>query len=137
MKTIARIFPVLVACALAAPALAQDDEFAAGREEFLTSCASCHGENADGNGPIASMFKDTPVPDLRKISERNDGVFPTLKVFHIIDGRTGIRAHGYPMPVFGRRYEAQAEEMAGTYGSEALVRARVLELVYYLQSIQE
>ena len=136
MKTIARIFPVLAACALAAPALAQDDEFAAGREEYLSACAACHGENADGNGPIATMFT-TPVPDLRKIAAQNEGVFPTLEVFMIVDGRTGIKAHGDPMPMFGRRYEAELGEAAGPYGSEQLIRARVLELVYYLESIQE
>jgi len=136
MMTIARMFPVVVGCALALPALAQEDEFSAGREEYLAACAACHGENADGNGPIATMFT-TPVPDLLKISARNEGVFPLLDVFHIIDGRTEVKAHGNPMPVFGNRYEAEAGESAGPYGPEAQVRARVLELVYYLQSIQE
>ncbi|MDH3264656.1 MAG: cytochrome c [Paracoccaceae bacterium] len=136
MKTIARLLPVLTACALAAPALAQDDEFAAGRGEYLAACAACHGENADGNGPIGTMFT-TPIPDLRKITARNDGVFPTLKIFMIVDGRTGIKAHGDPMPLFGNRYEAEVGESGGPFGSEQLVRARVLELVYYLESIQE
>lgn len=136
MMTITRMFSLVVGCALAVPALAQDQEFATGHGEYLAACAACHGENADGNGPIATMFT-SPVPDLRKISARNEGVFPLLDVFHIIDGRTEVKAHGNPMPVFGNRYEAEAEETVGPYGSETLVRARVLELVYYLQSIQE
>jgi mono/diheme cytochrome c family protein len=132
----ARIAAALFAAAAAAlPALAQDDEFAAGREEYLSACAACHGEAADGNGPIATMFT-VRVPDLRRISAQNDGVFPTLEIFQIIDGRAVLPAHGNPMPVFGRRYERQAGDV-GPYGSEALVRARVLELVYYLQSIQQ
>ena len=135
MKAFARIFPMLAACTLAAPALAQD-EFAAGREEYLAACAACHGENADGNGPIATMFA-TPVPDLRKIAARNEGVFPVFEVFQVVDGRTEIRAHGDPMPLFGRRYEVEAEEITGRYGSDTMARARILELVYYLQSIQE
>lgn len=136
MMPTARIFPVLAASLLAAPALAQGDEFAAGRQEYLAACAACHGENADGNGPIASMFT-SPVPNLRQIAARNDGVFPTLKVFMVVDGRTGIKAHGDPMPMFGRRYEAEAEDLAGPFGAEQMVRARVLELVYYLESIQQ
>jgi len=136
MKKCLMSIPVILA--FAGSAIAQDaaDEFAAGREEYLAACAACHGENADGNGPIATMFK-VPVPDLRKISAGNDGVFPTLAVFQIVDGRTGIRGHGDPMPLFGNRYKAELAGEIGIYGAEQLVRSRVLELVYYLESIQE
>lgn len=112
------------------------DEFAAGKSEYLAACAACHGEAADGNGPIATMFKSR-VPDLRKIAAANDGVFPFLDVFHVVDGRTAVRAHGNPMPVFGNRYTAEAEEHGTLFGTETQARARVTELVLYLQSIQE
>ena len=46
------------------------------------------------------------------------------------------RAHGDPMPLFGNRYTIESGA-AGTYGSEAAVRARILELVFFLQSVQE
>jgi mono/diheme cytochrome c family protein len=124
------------ASATALAAQEVDPEFAVGREEYLAACAACHGENADGNGPIATMFKD-PVPGLTRLSADNDGVFPTLAVFQIVDGRTAVRAHGNPMPVFGRRYQTEIAGDFGPYGGEQVVRARVLELVYYLQSIQE
>ena len=122
---------------VAGPALAQNgnSEFARGAEEYMVACAACHGEQADGNGPIATMFKGV-VPDLRKITASNDGEFPTLKVFQIIDGRSGVAAHGAPMPIFGNRYKVEAGDI-GAYGNESAVRARVLELVYYLESIQE
>lgn len=112
------------------------DEFAAGKSEYMAACAACHGEAADGNGPIATMFKSR-VPDLRKIAAANDGVFPFLDVFHVVDGRTAVRAHGNPMPVFGNRYTAEAEEHGTLFGTETQARARVAELVLYLQSIQE
>jgi len=112
------------------------DEFAAGKSEYMAACAACHGEAADGNGPIATMFKSR-VPDLRKIAAANDGVFPFLDVFHVVDGRTAVRAHGNPMPVFGNRYTAEAEEHGTLFGTETQARARVTELVLYLQSIQE
>lgn len=112
-----------------------DQEFTVGREEYLVACAACHGEAADGNGEIATMFKDR-VPDLTGIAKRNDGVFPLLNVIQAIDGRAVIRGHGNPMPVFGNRYRAEATGTA-VLGAEALARGRVLELALYLQSIQE
>lgn len=60
-----------------------------------------------------------------------------LKIIHIIDGRTGLRGHGNPMPVFGQRFSADAADQVGTYGAEAIARDRVLELALYLQSIQD
>lgn len=127
-----------VATALALPVTAQEypQEFEAGRAEYLAACAACHGENADGNGPIAIMF-DKPVPGLRGMAAANEGEFPLLETFMIVDGRTGIRGHGNPMPVFGNRYKAELGAALGDYGSETAVRARVLELVYYLQAIQD
>lgn len=127
---------VCLGFATAAMAESDTDEFALGRQEYLASCAACHGEAADGNGSIATMFK-TRVPNLTQIAKKNDGVFPLLKVIHIVDGRTGLRGHGNPMPVFGQRYSIGARDLAGTYGAEVIVRARVLDLVLYLQSIQK
>lgn len=117
--------------------LAQDapQEYAVGQKEYLTACAACHGEEADGNGEIAVMFKE-PVPDLTGIAMRHDGVFPLLDVIHAIDGRAMIRGHGNPMPVFGNRYRAEADGGNALFGAEAISRGRVLELALYIQSIQ-
>lgn len=126
--------------ALLLPAGAGAEDFAAGRAEYLAACAACHGEAADGNGPIATMFRE-PVPDLTGIAARNGGVFPTAEIMAIIDGRTEVRGHGNPMPVFGNRFvHERVTENWYSYAignTEQLVRARVLELVLYLQSIQE
>jgi mono/diheme cytochrome c family protein len=122
-------------CASMAWAQDANTEFSVGKQEYLTSCSACHGETADGNGPISTMFK-TRVPDLRKIAANNDGVFPLLKVIQVIDGRAVVRGHGNPMPLFGRRFSAEAEDPA-MMGAEAITRGRVLELALYIQSIQE
>lgn len=111
------------------------DEFKAGQEEYMVACAACHGEAADGNGPIATMFK-SPVPDLTRITANNDGVFPLLKVIQVIDGRAVIRAHGDPMPVFGRRFTNEVWDTT-LMGAESIARGRVLELALYIQSIQK
>lgn len=123
-------------CASVASAQPVDPEFARGDDEYMAACAACHGENADGNGPIASMFRE-PVPGLRRLAADNHGVFPVLAIFQIIDGRTAVRAHGNPMPVFGARYRTEIGTEVGAWGAEPAVRGRVLELVHYLQSIQE
>lgn len=117
---------------------AQDttQEFNIGQEEYQKACAACHGGAADGNGELATMFKN-PIPDLTGIAKRNDGVFPLLGVIQAIDGRAVIRGHGNPMPVFGNRYRAEADSRSTMFGSEAIARGRVLELALYIQSIQE
>jgi hypothetical protein len=71
-----------------------------GLEEYVQACASCHGIAGQGNGPLAE-FMTVTVPDLTRISQANDGVFPMLQVIQIIDGRTGVRGHGSEMPVWG------------------------------------
>jgi mono/diheme cytochrome c family protein len=126
----------LAVLASSVSAASPDDEFAAGQQEFITACAACHGEAADGNGPISGMFKQR-IPDLTGLAQRNDGVFPMLRVIQTIDGRAAVKAHGNPMPVFGHRYEADTMDRTGILGSEAIVRGRVLELALYLQSIQD
>jgi len=108
----------------------------AGEAEYMNSCASCHGESGTGDGPLADLMT-VPMPNLTVLSAANDGDFPMLEVIQVIDGRTGVRGHGYPMPVWGNQYEAEAAETAGPYGTELVVRGRVLSLADYLQSIQQ
>ena len=129
--------PLLAACTLAlsvagsVAAQTAEPDFAAGAEEYRVACAACHGEAAGGNGPIATMFQGG-VPDLTGLAARNDGIFPLTDVVQMIDGRLEVRAHGNPMPVFGNRYAA-----ASGPDGENMVRLKVLELTYYLNSIQE
>jgi mono/diheme cytochrome c family protein len=106
-------------------------------EEYNVSCLVCHGTRGKGDGPMAPALKQKPT-DLTKLEQQNDYKFPFLKVFQVIDGRATVPAHGTcEMPVWGRRYIEDVGDKYGPYGSEAAVRARVLELVYYVQSLQE
>lgn len=106
-----------------------------GRAEYMNHCATCHGEDAAGDGPLAELMT-VPVPALTGLSAANDGVFPMLRVIHTVDGRQGIKGHGYPMPVWGKRF-AKDIENAGPYGSEVIIRGRILSLAYYLETIQK
>jgi mono/diheme cytochrome c family protein len=134
MKT-NRVFGAALGAALAialAPSV-QAEEI--GEAEYMEACASCHGESGKGDGPLAELMT-VDVPSLTGLSAANDGAFPMLEVIQVIDGRTGVRGHGYPMPVWGSRYKAEAME-AGEYAAEIDVRGRVLSLALYIQSIQE
>ena len=127
---------VIAALAHAKPVRAQD--IVASADEFQNSCASCHGEDGRGAGFLVRVFRGVDPGDLTQLAKNNDGVFPLLDVFQVIDGRTQVEAHGdRKMPVWGDRYQVQIGDKYGPFGSEAAVRARVLELVYYVQSIQE
>jgi mono/diheme cytochrome c family protein len=101
----------LAALCGAAPAWAQTAEeklAAAGREEYLQFCASCHGTDGRGNGPIAEDLRVAPS-DLTQISSRRDGVFPHAMIAEFIDGRRRVRAHGPgDMPVWGHQFYREA-----------------------------
>jgi mono/diheme cytochrome c family protein len=107
-----------------------------GKEEYMVACAICHGETGKGEGPFAPLL-NIQTPNLTSIAAKNDGVFPFLDVLMVVDGRTGVRAHGdSAMPIWGERFKASAAD-AGLYGSELEVRGRLLALVTYIESIQE
>jgi mono/diheme cytochrome c family protein len=106
-----------------------------GMQLYEQLCASCHGVNAKGDGPVAPLIK-TGVPDLTRIAERDGGEFPTEDVRRTIDGRFDRAAHGArDMPVWGwRLYDASSSDDAG---ERARTDSMIGRLVEYLRSIQE
>ncbi len=108
------------------PTMAQEKFY--GEHEYKTSCAVCHGVDGRGAGPMAKVL--TPKPsNLVLLNKNNNGVFPYERVFQMIDGRGALAVHGSgQMPIWGDRYSLEVKQ--------AIVRARILELVYYLRSIQ-
>jgi mono/diheme cytochrome c family protein len=104
-----------------------------GEELFGRFCASCHGEQAHGDGPVARSL-NTVVPDLTQISARY-GQFPDMLIRDTIDGRgVEIRAHGTRvMPVWG--YEFWVEE-GGDVVAQNTVRDAINKLVEYLRTLQ-
>ena len=108
-----------------------------GRQEFIQSCAICHGDNAKGNGPFSSELYKRP-DDLTLIKMKNKGVFPFKKLYEIIDGRKSESIHGpRSMPIWGDRYTAESWLEVSTKHSETLARGKIFELLLYLESIQE
>ncbi|MDJ0945288.1 MAG: cytochrome c [Kiloniellales bacterium] len=131
----------ILALVQAGTAYAQEGEerFAASAAEFRNSCASCHGADGKGAGFLIRIFRGVDPGDLTQLSKNNKGVFPLDRVFEVIDGRKEVAAHGErKMPVWGDRYMAQSMTRHGPGPmNDFVVRNRVLELVYYIQSIQE
>ena len=104
-----------------------------GAELFERFCASCHGEGARGNGPVAATL-NVAVPDLTMIRARY-GDFPATMIRDVVDGRgIDMRAHGTrTMPVWG--YEFWVEE-GGDVVAQRSVREVINKLVEYLRSLQ-
>ena len=105
----------------------------AGSDLFLRYCASCHGADATGNGPLAGALKRPPA-DLTALAKRSGGRFDEGAVMATIDGRRLVSEHGSrEMPVWGTLFEEEHEGQpfqayAGLLQSRALVD--------YLRSIQ-
>ena len=76
-----------------------------GKSELQSSCASCHGTDAKGKGPVSDQLK-IPPPDLTMLAKSNNGIFPTDAVYKSISGLKTIPAHGpREMPIWGERIQ--------------------------------
>ncbi|MEQ9041714.1 MAG: c-type cytochrome [Silicimonas sp.] len=113
-------------------------EVTVGKDIYDQYCATCHGSDGMGQGPLTELMLEKPS-DLTQLAASNEaepGVFPMLRVIHVIDGRTGLRAHGGPMPTYGEIFTAEVSAEMENYGSVLETRGRILSLALYLESIQ-
>ena len=125
---------VMVVMTLASPALSQESDLDDGQDLYLYFCAECHGKNASGIGPIAEMMALEP-PELTGLTNRNNGVFPTLQVATQIDGRT--KAVGHDMPIFGWSLEGGRQvQIKLPSGQILMVTESLGNLLAYLESVQ-
>ena len=118
-----------------------------GKIEYQSSCASCHGVDGKGNGPVADALKRKPA-DLTMIAKANNGVFPFGRIYEIIDGRLEeVISHGArDMPVWGFRYSPPPTPgfsplapyfLDPLYDREPIIRSRILAVIDYVYRIQE
>lgn len=98
---------------------------------FRAYCASCHGEDAKGNGPLAGWLKVHP-PNLTRIAARNGGKFPLERVDRIISGQEALASgHGTrAMPVWGPVFSEVSRD-------QDLGKVRIDNLARYLRGIQD
>jgi mono/diheme cytochrome c family protein len=101
-----------------------------GPDLFRAHCAACHGEDATGHGPLATLLK-TRVPDLTVLAKNNGGKFPSALVRQIISGEDVLASHGpREMPIWGPIFHKIESDQ--DWGN-----VRIENLVKYLQSIQQ
>ena len=114
-----------------------DDLVMEGEKEFQHSCAICHGEDGKGDGPYSFALVFKPA-DLTQLLIENNGQFPFIETYLIIDGREIMKSHGTRlMPIWGDRYSQEAWSEVSPQYAKTLVRGRIFELLLYLYSIQE
>ena len=101
-----------------------------GARIFRNYCASCHGVNGRGDGPVAPALK-SKVPLLTTLAQRNHGTFPTERVRGIIAGDENHAAHGSrEMPIWGPVFHRIENDQDLGY-------VRLRNVTEYLISIQQ
>ncbi len=98
---------------------------------YKAYCATCHGIDGKGIGPMTKWLKIKP-PNLTRVSLREGGTFPFARVQKIISGQENIAAgHGSrEMPVWGPIFSQVASDQ--DWG-----RMRVYNLAQFIETIQE
>lgn len=100
---------------------------------YANHCASCHGERAEGDGPLRDLLR-VDVPNLRNLSIRNAGRFPEERVRALLEGEDRVQAHGDgEMPVWGNTF-GRGRHGSGVEPEESAVRADAV--VEYLREVQ-
>ena len=121
------------ALSLSTSAAAVEYSADSGRALYLQYCASCHGREAHGDGPISASLKVAPA-DLTSIAQRHGGHFPDNWVYRVIDGQEYMWAHGpREMPVWGLEFW---REEGADVGAGAKARDLIDRLVAYLRDLQ-
>jgi mono/diheme cytochrome c family protein len=107
------------------------DYIPSGAVLYSQTCASCHGADAKGHGPVASSLK-TPPPDLTTLTRRHGGQFPYDYVTSVLLLGTNVPSHGSSdMPVWGPIFSFLDKN------NKQAVLKRVKNLSDYLRSLQQ
>jgi mono/diheme cytochrome c family protein len=105
----------------------------AGRTLYLRYCASCHGRDGRGDGPVAPALGEKPI-DLTQIAAAHGGEFPFVAVCEAIDGTRTVRAHGVSeMPIWGEVFQS---DPATPLEQQILAAGKVIAIARYLRVLQ-
>jgi mono/diheme cytochrome c family protein len=130
---------VSIAMASTYGAIAQQAE--TGKEDYLKLCSGCHGAGGKGDGPNAKGLRKAPA-DLTKLSQSNNGRFPLVRAYEVMDGKLDIVVHGpREMPSFAEVLKKEIFSRAprdymSAELAESLARKRMLEVIEYVMSLQ-
>ncbi|RLK11130.1 cytochrome c [Ruegeria conchae] len=133
VRSILGLVSLSVLTAISSPVFAQDAE--AGAELYQHYCATCHGLDATGHGPMAGVLVIQPT-NLKALLDV-DGEFPTARVVARIDGRDPLVSHGSPMPVYGPYFEGNDTAIKTPEGQPILTSKPIVDLVAFLKTLQE
>lgn len=102
---------------------------------YHVHCASCHGDDATG-GAATGAKMTRGVPDLTRLAERSDGVFPFWELYDVISGAELMPAHaGRTMPLWSQELgRHSAPDAEGT--AQSVARGRILAIMAWLASVQ-
>jgi hypothetical protein len=122
--------------ALPGSGLGQDEDSPtfeiSGSYNYRTYCASCHGVDGKGDGPMAESLRFMP-PDLTLLARKNGGRYPADLVARVVDGREPVDGHGGPdMPVWG-----DAFKNADTGFDNEKVRQKIRSVVDFVKTLQQ
>jgi mono/diheme cytochrome c family protein len=112
-----------------------------GEPMYKQYCASCHGADAKGHGPMASRITTSP-PDLTTLANRHSGKFPYDYVSSVLEfgpapSRNILPEYAYPthgssdMPTWGPIFQYYDKQ------NERVVQQRIKNLCDYLATLQE
>lgn len=102
-----------------------------GKVTYLRHCATCHGVDGKGRGPLG-LFLKTPPSDLTLLARRHGGKFPYQYVSKVLEFGPGVTAHGSSdMPTWGPIFSYLDKQ------DERVIRQRIRNLCNYLESLQE
>jgi mono/diheme cytochrome c family protein len=126
---------LLVACQ------SQPTYMPSGEQTYKQYCAACHGADAKGHGPVASVLT-TPPPDLTTLAKSHSGKFPYDYVSSVLEfgtasSRNVVSNYAYPahsssdMPTWGPIFQYYDKQSA------RVVQQRIKNLCDYLASLQD
>jgi len=101
-----------------------------GRQMYGSYCASCHGLDGRGHGPVSSELKMTPT-DLTLLRRNNQGKFPDARLVAVLQYGANVPSHGTAeMPVWG--------PMLGRMNkaNPQIRQLRISNLIQYLKTLQ-
>jgi len=103
-----------------------------GKAMYKDYCAACHGLEAKGDGPTATLLK-VPPADLTTLAKRHGGKFPYEYVSGVLRFGPGATLfHGKSdMPTWGSLFQYMDRY------DEKIVSQRIKNLSDYLASLQE
>lgn len=133
MMTKVSILSLVAVVFVSQPALSANDEVAEGHRYFIQYCASCHGQDGLGDGPVAKSLSRPPA-NLRMLGDKYGMPLPAHRIAELIDGRDSARAHGsHEMPVWGEKLYEMGQGERGEYGIGEVIG----KIIAYLDTIQD